>query len=98
VIDVALHHLHMSHLSKTAVFIVAAKRTAFGAFGGKLKDFSCTDLAVEAAKAALADGNVDPTIVDSVFVGNVSQTNADTPYMYILTFQFFVAMSKCDFP
>jgi acetyl-CoA acyltransferase 2 len=71
----------MSHLSKTAVFIVAAKRTAFGAFGGKLKDFSCTDLAVEAAKAALADGKVDPTIVDSVFVGNVSQTNADTPYM-----------------
>jgi acetyl-CoA acyltransferase 2 len=68
----------MSQLSKSAVFIVAAKRTAFG---GKLKDFSCTDLAVEAAKAALADGKVDPTIVDSVFVGNVSQTNADTPYM-----------------
>jgi hypothetical protein len=74
------HHT-MSHLSKSAVFIVAAKRTAFGAFGGKLKDFSCTDLAVEAAKAALADGKVDPAIVDSVFVGNVSQTNADTPYM-----------------
>jgi acetyl-CoA acyltransferase 2 len=74
-------HRIMSHLSKSAVFIVAAKRTAFGAFGGKLKDFSCTDLAVEAAKAALADGKVDPAIVDSVFVGNVSQTNADTPYM-----------------
>jgi acetyl-CoA acyltransferase 2 len=71
----------MSYLSKTAVFIVGAKRTAFGAFGGKLKDFSCTDLAVEAAKAALADGKVDPAIVDSVFVGNVSQTNADTPYI-----------------
>ena len=72
----------MSRLQKTAVFIVGAKRTAFGAFGGKLKDFSCTDLAVEASKAALADGKIDPATVDSVFVGNVSQTNADTPYMY----------------
>nr|KAF6329499.1 acetyl-CoA acyltransferase 2 [Myotis myotis] len=29
------------------VFIVAAKRTPFGAYGGLLKDFTATDLAVE---------------------------------------------------
>ena len=26
------------------VFVVAAKRTAFGAYGGKLKDMTATDL------------------------------------------------------
>ena len=36
------------------VVILAAKRTPFGAFGGALKDQTATDLAVHAAKAALA--------------------------------------------
>ena len=38
---------------KDLVFL-AAKRTAFGAFGGALKDQTATDLAVHAAKAAIA--------------------------------------------
>ena len=37
-----------------AIYIVAAKRTPFGTFGGALKDLSATDLAVVAAKAALS--------------------------------------------
>jgi acetyl-CoA acyltransferase 2 len=68
-------------MSATKVFICAAKRTPFGAFGGSLKAHSPTTLAVHAAKAALAAGNVDPAIVDTVCVGNVQQTGSDTIYL-----------------
>jgi acetyl-CoA acyltransferase 2 len=64
-----------------AIYIVAAKRTPFGNFGGSLKDLTATDLAVVAAKAALAAGGVSPEIVDAVCIGNVSQTSADALYM-----------------
>uniref|UniRef100_A0A5F8GB13 Acetyl-CoA acyltransferase 2 n=1 Tax=Monodelphis domestica TaxID=13616 RepID=A0A5F8GB13_MONDO len=63
------------------VYIVAAKRTPFGAFGGLLKDFSATDLTELAAKAALSAGKVPPEIVDSVIVGNVMQSSADAAYL-----------------
>ncbi|EDV29577.1 uncharacterized protein TRIADDRAFT_19473 [Trichoplax adhaerens] len=63
------------------VYLVAAKRTAFGTFGGALKNFTATDLGVVAATAALQAGNVDPTVVDSVVVGNVAQTSSDGPYI-----------------
>ena len=63
------------------IYIVAAKRTAFGAFGGALKDWSAIDLGVVASKAALAAGAIDPAIVDAVVVGNVAQTSADAIYM-----------------
>jgi acetyl-CoA acyltransferase 2 len=33
------------------IWIIGAKRTAFGTFGGVLKDLTATDLAVEAAKS-----------------------------------------------
>ena len=52
---------------------MAAKRTPFGAFGGKLKDFSATDLTAIASQAALEAGNVNPEVVDSVIIGNVIQ-------------------------
>lgn len=63
------------------IFIVSAKRTAFGTFGGKLKKHSAIDLGVIAAKAAFEAGNVNPEIVDHVVFGNVSQTSADALYM-----------------
>lgn len=62
-----------THLSIPGVFIVAAKRTPFGTYGGVLRDHTATDLAEHAAKAALAAGRVAPEIVDSVIVGNVMQ-------------------------
>ena len=58
------------------VFIVAAKRTAFGTYGGKLKNLTCTDLTEIAAKAALESANVKPEAVTSVIVGNVIQVRA----------------------
>jgi acetyl-CoA acyltransferase 2 len=62
-------------------FIVAAKRTPFGSFGGALKNKTPTELGVIASKAALASGGVDPAIIDSSIWGNVCPTAADTAYM-----------------
>lgn len=53
------------------IFIVAAKRTPFGTYGGKFVKTSSTELQVVAAKAALEAGKVDPNVVDSVIIGNV---------------------------
>lgn len=63
------------------VFIVAAKRTPFGAFGGLLKDFTAIDLTEFAARAALAAGKIPPETIDSVVVGNVMQTSSDALYL-----------------
>ncbi|KYO28894.1 3-ketoacyl-CoA thiolase, mitochondrial [Alligator mississippiensis] len=63
------------------VFIVSAKRTPFGAYGGWLKDFTATDLSEYAARAALSAGKVSPEIIDSVIVGNVMQSSADAAYI-----------------
>ncbi|MCS6915660.1 MAG: acetyl-CoA C-acetyltransferase [Myxococcales bacterium] len=63
------------------VWIVAAKRTPFGAFGGTLKDQSATDLAVAAAVAALEAGGISPGRIDQVIFGNVQQTSADAIYL-----------------
>ncbi len=63
------------------VYIVAAKRTAFGTFGGALKDKSATDLGVHAAQAALDAAKVERAKVDHVVFGNVLQTSADAIYL-----------------
>jgi acetyl-CoA acetyltransferase family protein len=62
------------------IWIVGAKRTAFGTMNGALKDLSATDLAVEASKAALAQAKVSPEDVGHVIFGNVQQTSADAIY------------------
>ena len=64
-----------------AVYIVAAKRTPFGTFGGALKDHSATDLAVIAAQATLEAAGASPELVDAVCIGNVLQTSADAIYL-----------------
>ncbi|MBA5764398.1 acetyl-CoA C-acetyltransferase [Vibrio sp. 404] len=53
------------------VYIVSAKRTPIGAFGGSLKNISAGDLAAVAIKAVLSEGNVQASAVDEVIVGNV---------------------------
>jgi len=57
------------------IFIVSAKRTPFGTYGGKLKNFTANDLQEVANKAALEAGKVAPELIDSVFVGNVMQVS-----------------------
>ncbi|MBI4509754.1 MAG: acetyl-CoA C-acetyltransferase [Deltaproteobacteria bacterium] len=62
------------------IWIVAAKRTAFGTFGGMLKDLSATDLAVFASTAALSQAKVAGEEVNHVIFGNVQQTSVDAIY------------------
>lgn len=63
------------------IWFLSGKRTPFGGFGGALKDFTATDLAVESAKAALTSANVAPEDVQHVIYGNVMQTAADAIYL-----------------
>src|SRR5262249_4047594 len=62
------------------VWILAAKLTAFGTCGGSIKDWTATDLAVEASKAAMAQAKIAPEDVDTVVFGNVQQTSVDAIY------------------
>jgi len=72
----------MKSMSKSEeIYFLSGKRTAFGTFGGSLKDLSATDLGVESAKAALAQAKVAPEDVDHVVYGNVMQTSADAIYL-----------------
>ncbi|XP_064384573.1 3-ketoacyl-CoA thiolase, mitochondrial-like [Halichondria panicea] len=68
-------------MASRAVYIVAAKRTPFGTFGGKLKGITATDLGKAAASAALEAGKVPAEAVDSVIVGNVAQSSTDACYL-----------------
>ncbi|MFO0686771.1 MAG: acetyl-CoA C-acyltransferase [Sandaracinus sp.] len=69
----------MKKLSKE-IWIVGAKRTAFGGFSGALKDISAIDLAVHAGKAALAQSGLNADEIDQVVLGNVQQTSPDAIY------------------
>jgi acetyl-CoA acyltransferase 2 len=68
-------------MSKPAVYIVAAKRTAFGKFGGTLKNFTAPALGAVAAKGAMDSIKLQPELVDSVVWGNVQQSTTDCAYM-----------------
>ncbi|KAJ1985396.1 3-ketoacyl-CoA thiolase, mitochondrial [Dimargaris verticillata] len=68
----------MSPLAQT--FIVAAKRTPFGAFGGKLKGLTANELGGLSSKATVAD-LPEGTPIDSVIFGNVAHTSTDAPYL-----------------
>jgi len=70
-----------SKATKSALYIVGAKRTAFGAFGGSLKNHTATDLAEIAARAALKDASVNPEEVGHVIFGNVIQSSQCAAYL-----------------
>src|SRR5205807_8260340 len=59
------------------IVIFDGARTAFGTYGGALRDTSATDLGVVAAKAALERSRVDPQRIDHVMCGSVLQTPGD---------------------
>ena len=55
------------------VVIVSAVRTPIGSFLGSLSEVSASKLGAAAIKAALQKINLDPSLVDEVFMGNVVQ-------------------------
>jgi acetyl-CoA acyltransferase 2 len=62
------------------IWFLAAKRTAFGAFGGALRDLKATDLGTVAATAALAQSGRPAEQIDQVVFGNVLQTTPEDVY------------------
>ncbi len=60
---------------KEAVYIVAARRTPIGSFGGSLKDFPAPRLGALAISAAMKSGGLSPDAVDEVLMGSVLQAN-----------------------
>lgn len=72
----------MKSVSKSEeIYFLSGKRTPFGTYGGALKDLSATELAVESAKAALAQAKVSPEQIQHVVYGNVVQTSSDAIYL-----------------
>ncbi len=55
------------------VYVVAAKRSAIGSFGGSLKDTPAPDIAAVVIRAALADAGIKPDMVDYTVLGHVIQ-------------------------
>jgi acetyl-CoA C-acetyltransferase len=53
------------------VYLVSAKRTAIGSFGGALKSVPAASLAAEAVKGALREANVSADKIDELLMGNV---------------------------
>ena len=77
----------MAYSLAKEVFIVGAKRTAFGNFGGALASYSANDLQTIANIAALNSAGVEAAQVDTTTVGNVMQSSADAAYIarYVTT-------------
>ncbi len=63
------------------IVFISGQRTAFGAFGGSLKDVSATDLTVVAAKATLQQAGLSPEKIEHVVIGNVVQSGSDAAYL-----------------
>jgi acetyl-CoA acyltransferase 2 len=71
----------MKNAGNTELVFLAAKRTAFGTFGGALKKSTATDLGVIASRAAITQAGVQPDQIDQVIFGNVMQTSVDAIYL-----------------
>lgn len=80
-----------------AVFVVAAKRTPFGTFGGKLRSLTATDLGKVAAAGALQAGQIPPEAVDSVIIGNVIQVGGAWVGAVVCTVMYHTVHSDCRY-
>ncbi|KAI8579010.1 hypothetical protein K450DRAFT_244546 [Umbelopsis ramanniana AG] len=67
-------------MSLRQVYIVAAKRTPFGTFGGKLRSLSAAELGGLASKAVLSSLPAN-TPISSTIMGNVLQTDTAGAYL-----------------
>ncbi len=66
--------------NKDIVFL-SGVRTAYGSFGGSLKDHSATDLGVIASEAAIQRSGIGGDDIDHVVFGNVQQTSGDAIFL-----------------
>ena len=70
----------MATNGRPEIVIVNGARTAFGNFGGVLRDVTAIDLGVAAANGALARSKVAADKIDQIIFGNVIQSSADAIY------------------
>lgn len=63
------------------IYIVNGARTAFGTFGGALKDTDATTLGVTASKAAIERSGIAVEDVDLTIFGNVLHSSNNSPYL-----------------
>lgn len=63
------------------IVFISGKRTAFGGFGGSLKDISATDLTVAAGAGTIQASGVKLEDIAQVIIGNVAQSGADAAYL-----------------
>ena len=64
----------------TDIFIVAAKRSAIGNYGGSLKDIAPIDLAIPVAKAAIEQSGFPASAIDHAVYGHVIHTEPRDMY------------------
>jgi len=64
----------------TDIFIVAAKRSAIGSYGGSLKDIPPIDLAIPVAKAAIEQSGFPASAIDHAVYGHVIHTEPRDMY------------------
>lgn len=63
------------------VYVIEGARTAFGTFGGNLRNTEVTDLGAIATKEALKKSKVPVKDIDQTFFGNVIHSSANSPYL-----------------
>lgn len=81
----------------SGIFIVGAKRTAFGTFGGTLKNVTATQLQAHACKTTLEAAGVRPDQVDSVIIGNVLVVRIKFVVFFIeLHLKFYYSLLNWD--
>ncbi len=68
-------------MAEPQVYVVEGARTAFGSFGGGLKDVSALELGVHAAKGAIARSGIGAEALDACFFGNVIQAGRGAAYL-----------------
>lgn len=62
------------------IWLLGGARTAFGRFGGGLRDRAVAELAIPPVTAALQRSAIDPEAVDHLVFGNVLPTTPEAPF------------------
>ena len=62
-------------------YIIDGARTAFGTFGGALKDVSDIDLGVIATKEAIKRSGIPVADIDEIIIGNIIHTSVSSAYL-----------------
>ena len=63
------------------VFILSAKRSAIGTFGGALAQTSASDLLTQIMQQSIAESGVSADSIETSILGNVVHTSSVDPYL-----------------